>query len=190
MNKFPFMLLTMIFLTKSSLTFAQTKADSISTTFPKVLFVNDKKEVLLGFDNRRKAYEVPSNGTIRGPIDFKTYIDTIAKELGITYKTYRLGGTFTYIFPKEYATYIRPYFVVKISGYTNGQGISDSTYKWFPVSEAIKEIKYPASSKIVEKIMKNPKQVWTATFEEYGYTNPVDVSKIKFKIIQDFYQIN
>ena len=189
MNNLKFALVFLL-VSKSLSLFSQTKADSISITFPKILFVNDKKEVLLGFDNRRKAYEVPSNGTIRGPINFRTYIDTIAKELGITYKSYRLGGVFTYIFPKEYATYIRPYFVIRITGFTNGQNISDSSYKWFPLVDALKEIKYPASSKIVEKIMKNPKQVWTATFEEFGYTNPVDVSKIKFRVIEDFNKIN
>ncbi len=68
--------------------------------------------------------------------------------------------------------------------------MSDTTCKWFSLKEALKEIKYPASAKIVEKILSSPKQVWSATFEEYGYTNPVDVSKIKFRIITDFQRIN
>ena len=190
MSRDKLLLLLLVFLAKSVSSFSQTKADSISMTFPKVLFINDKKEVLLSFDNDRKAFEVLSNGFITGPIDFKTYIDKLAKDIGIIYKTYRLGGLFTYIYPDKYRTFIRPYFVVRVSGYTNGQSVSDTTCKWFALKDALPEIKYPASAKITEKVLKNPKQVWTATFEEYGYTNPVDVSKIKFRIITDFYKIN
>ncbi len=39
-------------------------------------------------------------------------------------------------------------------------------------------------------VYQNPKTVWAATFEEYGYTNPVDTSKIKFKILEAFYKLN
>lgn len=170
--------------------FAQTKADSISIIFPKVLVIKDKKQVLLYYDNNRKSYEVPSMGTIDGPISYKSYIDSTAKDMGIKYKNFRLGGLFTYIFPKEYSTYIRPYFVVKFSAYSNGQALADSSYKWFSFEDAIKEIPYPASSKIVEKVLLQPKTVWGATFEEYGYTNPVDKSKIKFKILEDFFKLN
>ena len=60
--------------------FAQTKADSISIIFPKVLLVNNKKQVLLSYYSDRKAFEVPSMGTIDGPISYKSYIDTTAKE--------------------------------------------------------------------------------------------------------------
>ena len=41
---------------------SQTSADSISPTFPKVIFVNKSNEIMLYFDEKRKAYEVPSNG--------------------------------------------------------------------------------------------------------------------------------
>ena len=170
--------------------FSQTAADSISPTFPKVVFLNDKNEVLLTYDNNRKAYEVISYGFIEGPIDFNKYIDILAKDIGVTYSSYRLGGLFTYIFPTSYSTFIRPYFVVKINGYVNKTGVSDTTCKWFSLKDALQEIKYPASAKIVEKILKNPQQVWSATFEEYGYTNPVDTSKIKCRIITDFQKIN
>ena len=177
-------------LIKTVFSFSKTKADSISVTFPKILIVNDKNEILLSFDNNRKAYEVPSNGLINGPISFKSYIDTMAKEIGISYRSFRLGGIFTYIFPDKYRTFIRPYFVVQFSKYTNGTNLLDTAYKWFSFNEALKEIKYPASEKIVERLMKKIKNVWAATFEEYGYTNPIDVSKIKFRIIEDFYKIN
>lgn len=170
--------------------FSQTKADSISLTFPKILLVNKKQEVLLIFDSNRKAYEVPSIGVIKGPVSFKAYLDAAAHELGVTYASYRLGGLFTYVFPDKYRTLIRPYFVVQITGYANGQGPADASCRWFPLCEALKEIKYPASATITEKIMHNPKTVWSATFEEYGYTSPVDVSKIKFRIVEDFSKIN
>jgi hypothetical protein len=192
--KYPFQQFKIAFiivflLVTTSASFSQTKADSISLTFPKVLFVNDKKEVLLGFDDNRKAYEVPSIGLINGPIGFKQYIDKIAKEVGLTYKTYRLGGLFTYVFPDKYRTFIRPYLVVQITGYVNGR-LADTSYKWFSLKAATSEIKYPASSRIVNKVMKNPKQVWCATFEEHGYTNPIHQSKIVFRVIEDFYIIN
>lgn len=185
--------IVLIFISVMAITdslFAQTKADSISTVFPKVLLINDKGQVLLYFDNNRKSYEVPSMGTIDGPISYKSYIDSAAKDMGIKYKDFRLGGLFTYIFPKEYSTYIRPYFVVKFSEYSNGRFLADTAYKWFSFKDAIREIPYPASSKIVEKVLLQPKSVWGATFEEYGYTNPVDKSKIKFKILEDFFKLN
>lgn len=177
-------------LTNNKLLFAQTKADSISIVFPKVLVVNDKKQVLLVFDKRRQAYEVPSMGTIDGPISYKSYIDSTAKDMGIAYKDLKMGGLFTYIFPKEYSTYIRPYFVITFTKYANNSGLADSSYKWFPYKEAVKTIPYPASAMIVEKILYQPKVVWGATFEEYGYTNPVDKSKIKFKLLEDFFKLN
>jgi len=105
-------IILLVLLTHTFILFSQTKADSISVAFPKILFINDKKEVLLSFDDNRKAYEVPSLGLINGPISFKSYIDTLLKKIGIDYKSFRLGGIFTYIFPDKYRTFIRPYFVV------------------------------------------------------------------------------
>lgn len=183
-------IILLVLLTNTFISFSQTKADSISVTFPKVLIVNKKKEVLLSFDDNRKAYEVPSIGLIKRPISFKSYIDTISKGIGIDYKSFRLGGVFTYIFPDKYRTFLRPYFVVQFRNYTNGQNISDTSYKWFSLNNALKEIKYPASVKIVEKIISSQKNVWAATFEEYGYTNPVDTSKIKFRVIEGFSKLN
>lgn len=183
-------LISLLALTTSNILIAQTKADSISIIFPKVLVINDKKQVLLSYDSDRKAFEVPSMGTIDGPISYKSYIDTTAQNMGIKYKNLKLGGLFTYIFPKEYSTYIRPYFVVEFTGYSNGKSLADSSYKWFSYKDAIKEIPYPASSMITERIVLKPKTVWGATFEEYGYTNPVDKSKIKFKILEDFFKLN
>lgn len=180
----------LIILTTSFKIYSQTKADSISSIFPKVLVINDKKQVLLYLDKRRNAYEVPSMGTIDGPISYSSYIDSTAKDMGIKYKNLKLGGLFTYIYPKEYSTFIRPYFVIKFTKYTNNIGLADSSYKWFSYKDAIKEIPYPASSLIVEKILHHPNVVWGATFEEYGYTNPVDKSKIKFKILEDFFKLN
>jgi hypothetical protein len=170
--------------------FSQTEADSISLTFPKIVIINSKKEILLAFDKNRKAYEVPSIGTIDGPISFRSYIDKAAKSIGITYKKFRLGGIFTYIFPNKYRTFIRPYFVVQFLDYVNGQTFRDTSYKWFSLNNALKEIPYPASARIIEKIVSHSKNVWAATFEEYGYTNPVDRSKITFNIIEDFYNLH
>ena len=170
--------------------FSQTKTDSISLTFPKILIVNKQREILLAFDSSRKAYEVPSIGVIKGPMSFKSYLDSAAREFGVTYVSYRLGGLFTYVFPDKYRTLIRPYFIIQMTGYTNGRGLADATYKWFPLSKALSEIKYPASAAITKKVLSSPKAVWAATFEEYGYTNPIDVSKIKFRIVEDFSKIN
>jgi hypothetical protein len=179
-----------LMLTTTAQIYGQTAADSISMVFPKVLVINDQKQVLLYYDNRRQAYEVPSMGTLDGPISYTSYVDATAKDMGIEYKNLRMGGLFTYIYPIEYSTYIRPYFVIQFDGYTNDTGLSDTLYKWFSYKEAIHEIPYPASSIIVEKILSNPKVVWGATFEEYGYTNPVDRSKIQFNILEDFFKLN
>ena len=177
-------------MTNTTALFAQTKADSISLTFPKVLIINDKNQVLLGYDDDRKAYEVPSIGTIRGPVAFKAYIDKTTRDIGIKYKSFRLGGIFTYIFPNAYSTFIRPYFVVKFDGYSNGKNLADTSCKWFSFTDAVKEIPYPASSEIVNRVLFYPRTVWGATFEEYGYTNPVDRTKITFKIMEDFFKLN
>ena len=190
MPHFKLIIFYLFLLTKALTAFSQSKADSISVTFPKILVINDKREILLAFDNNRMAYEVPSIGLLKGPISFKSYVDTFANKIGLVYKSFRLGGIFTYTFPDQYSTYIRPYFVVQFNSYANGQSFSKSTYKWFSLNNALKEIKYPASAEIVRKIMKEPKHVWSATFEEYGYTNPVDVSKIKFRIIENFFKLN
>lgn len=169
--------------------FAQTKADSISLTFPKILIVNKEQQTLLAYDANRQAYEVPAFGAIRGPVDFDTYVENAAKEIGITYSSYRLGGIFTYVFPDQYRTYIRPYFVVQCTGYVNG-GLADSSYKWVACKDAPKLIPYPASAKIVEKVLGLPGKVWMATFEEYGYTNPVDRGKIVFRVVREFSVVN
>ncbi len=190
MQSIKLLFILLVFSQKALTLLSQTKADSISLTFPKIIIENNHKQILLAFDNNRKAFEVPSIGIIDGPISFKSYIDTIAAKLGIKYKFFRLGGIFTYIFPDKYSTFIRPYFVVQLQGFLNGKNILDSSYKWFSVENALKEIKYPASERIVRKIMKYKKRVWSATFEEYGYTNPVDISKIKFRIIEDFSKLN
>lgn len=167
----------------------QTAADSISPTFPKVLFVNKNNDVLLYYDERRKAFEVPSNGFIEGPIDFTKYIDILAKDIGLPYEEYRLGGLFTYIYPKSYSTFIRPYFVVNVAVESNTK-LNNPKCKWFAFTDALKEIKYPASRMITEKILTETNSVWMATFEEYGYTNPVDESKIKFKVLANFSRLS
>lgn len=183
-----FMFILVCILQKIDLT-CQTAADSISPTFPKILFVNKNNDVLLYYDERRKAFEVPSNGFVEGPIDFTKYIDILAKDIGLPYEGYRLGGLFTYIYPKSYSTFIRPYFVVNVTVESNAK-LNDPKCKWFTLTDALKEIKYPASRMITEKILTETNSVWMATFEEYGYTNPVDESKIKFKLLANFSRLN
>ncbi|BAV06318.1 hypothetical protein SAMN05421788_106381 [Filimonas lacunae] len=169
---------------------AQTKADSISLIFPKAVIVNKKNEVLLAYDANRKAYEVPSIGTLQGPVSIKQYLDKTAAEIGVTFQRFRLGGMFSYIFPDKYRTFVRPYFVVEVTGYVNGKGVADTTCKWFPREQAIRLIPYPASALIVRQVLTQPQKVWAASFEEYGYTNPVDTSKIRFKQLESFYPMN
>ncbi|MBV7530608.1 hypothetical protein [Chitinophaga sp. sic0106] len=168
---------------------AQTRADSISIVFPKLLILNQQQEILLEYDSSRKAYEVPSTGFLEGPTSFRNYVDKAAAEIGFAYSKFTIGGIFTYVHPKRYNTYIRPYFVLQFDQYLHQKTFADQRYKWFHLQQALAEIKYPASRLIVEKIIQQPAAQWTATFEEYGYTNPVDTSKIKFRIIEDFYTI-
>jgi len=182
----PFLLFMLLFDNAT----AQTKADSISQVFPKVIITNNRQEILLSFDNNRKAYELPSIGFLEGPISLKEYVDRTATAIGITYTSFRLGGMFTYIFPNKYRTFIRPYFIMQMDAYSNGQGISDSSYKWFSLADAVKAIPYPASAQILQRVITQPAYIWAATFEEYGYTNPVDPEKIKFRVLEDFYKLN
>lgn len=164
-------------------------ADSISTTFPKMIVKNEKNEILLVYDDSRKAYEVPGT-KYQGPISFKAYIETVAAEIGVQYSAFTLGGIFVYKYPNRYRTVVRPYFVVDFSGYRNDKTFDQQHYKWFSIQDAVNEIPYPASAKIVEKVMKQSKTVWGATFEEYGYTNPIDKSKITFRVLEDFYALH
>lgn len=180
----------LIFLFLPLITHAQTKADSISQVFPKIIITNSNHEILLAFDQNRKAWEIPSIGMLNGPVSIKEHMHQIAEELGITYTSFRMGGLFTYIFPNRYSTFIRPYFVMKFKSYKDGNGLRDTTCKWFPVPAAIKMIPYPASALIVQQVMTYPRHVWAATFEEYGYTNPLDTSKIRFRQLEPFYTLD
>lgn len=83
MRLFRFSIIALLYTINISAIKSQTAADSISPTFPKVLFVNKSNEVLLYYDDRRQAFEVPSNGFIEGPIDFTAYIDSLANDIGI-----------------------------------------------------------------------------------------------------------
>jgi hypothetical protein len=169
---------------------AQGRIDSTSLLFPKILVVKDNKEVLLVFDKGRQAFEVPGAPLV-GRTGFKNYVDTFAAELGVSYSSLRTGGFFTYIVPGRYGVILRPYFVLAFSGYKNKGSLADTAaYRWFTVPDAIDSIPYPASAMIVKQVMEQPKAVWSATFEEYGYTSPVDKSKIKFKVIDAFYRLN
>lgn len=81
---------------------------------------------------------------------------------------------------------------MRFSGFINGKNFDQAAqYKWVDVKDVRKTIFYPASVMIVEKIMQEPKTVWAAAFEEFGYTNPmIDASKVKFRVIEPFYKFN
>ena len=169
---------------------AQGRVDSTSIILPKILVIKDNKEVLLAFDKNRKAFEVPG-AELAGRTGFKNFIDTLTAEMGVSYSSLRTGGFFTYVVPGRYGIILRPYFVVAFSGYKNNGSLPDTAaHRWFKISDAIDLIPYPASAMIVKQVLDQPKVVWAATFEEYGYTNPVDKSKIKFKVIDAFYKLN
>jgi len=188
--RIPTSLFLFFLLLNSGAVFAQTKADSINLIFPKAVIINNKKQVLLSFDNNRKAYELPSIGFLEGPISFDQYVRRTAEELNVIIATWRLGGMFTYIYPNKYRTVIRPYFVMYYKGNPDPGNFKDTTSKWFSYEAAVKAIPYPASARALQRVLSDPKAVWSATFEEYGYTNPVDTSKITFRVIEDFYKMN
>lgn len=168
---------------------AQTAADSISITFPKVLVVNRSGDVVLVRDPQRQELEVPG-ATLEGPLSFKAYVDTLAQEIGVRYSSFRLGGVFSYVVPGRYRSVIRPYFVLQFSGYVNGTALADTSFRWVKGSDAARKIPYPASARIVERILTQPEHVWGGTFEEYGYTSPLDRSKIRFRVIEDLYRLD
>jgi hypothetical protein len=179
----PALLLLLASVTASS---AQTRAEC--PTFPKVLFVHGGDHVLLIFDDHRKAYEVPSLGTMTGATSFQSYVAAMARELGVSYKSPRLGGIFTYVSGEQ--SVIRPYFVAEFDGYVNGERLANRAAKWFPISDALEQIKYPPSAMIVEHIMKDRQTVWGASFEESGSANPLDPAKIEFRVIEEFYRLS
>lgn len=156
----------------------------------KVLFINGKGEILLVFDDRRQAWEVPGS-TQQGQATTRDLINAVARDLGITYNDYRLGGLFTYHNPQRGTTIVRPYYTARVQAYVNGKGFRDNQKtNWFGFYEAKKIILYPASILIVEKILREPSKVWGGAFEEYGYTSPmIDRNAVKFRIIENFYRL-
>lgn len=115
----------------------------------------------------------------------------MARDVGITYEDFRLGGVFTYHNPQTGTTIVRPYYTARFRSYLDGTGLKEGDKaKWFTLSKAKKVIPYPASVRIIEKLLREPAQVWGGAFEEYGYTSPMtDRSSVKFRIIEDFYRL-
>ncbi|WP_310393952.1 hypothetical protein [Hymenobacter sp.] len=170
--------------------YAQTIVDSISTTNPKFLVRNQKGQLLLVYDENRKAWEVPGL-QYAGPISFQELADKAAQEFGIKYTKFSLGGLFTYHYPNRYKTIIRPYFTMVFAGFTNEDAFKKAGhFQWFNFNQIKDTIPYPASVMIVEKLVKKPKTLWAGAFEEYGYTNPItNPSVIKFRIIEPIYKL-
>ena len=156
----------------------------------KALFRNEKGEIVLVFDDNRKAWEVPGTSH-QGEATTKDLMNVLARDLGITYGDYQLGGLFTYHNPQRRTTIVRPYYMGRFRGYIDGKGFRDrEKMKWFSFSEAKKIILYPASILIVGKLLREPTRVWGGAFEEYGYTSPMtDRGAVKFRIIEDFYRL-
>lgn len=156
----------------------------------KALFQNAKGEILLVFDDRRQAWEVPGTSH-EGTLTTNNLIDTLARDLGIRCEDCQLGGLFTYLNPQTGTTILRPYFKARFRDYIAGTGLKDGEKtKWFGLTEAKKVIPYPASVLIVDKLLGQPERVWGGAFEEYGYTSPMtDRAAIKFRIIEDFYPL-
>ncbi|HEV2841020.1 MAG TPA: hypothetical protein VGW39_06840 [Chthoniobacterales bacterium] len=157
----------------------------------KALFQNESDEILLVFDDRRQAWEVPGTSH-EGKLTTSNLMEAMARDLGITCGGYQLGGLFTYHNPQTGTTILRPYFRARFLDYIDGAGFKEGEKtKWFSLTEAKKVIPYPASVLIVEKLLDQPERVWGGAFEEYGYTSPMtDRAAVKFRIIEDFYPLN
>lgn len=166
---------------------AQTLEDSISITWTKYIILNENNEVLLRYDARYKAWELTGCG-YEGPISFKNLMDSVAVYLGIRYDSFRLGGLFSYVKPGRYRTTIKPYFVVRCTGYTNGKYFADTVHtRWMSIEEAKKAIPYPTMVQILEQLTRFPTTVWGASFEEYtkGGTD-----EILWRVVEQFYPLN
>ena len=156
----------------------------------KAMFRNEKDEILLVFDDRRQAWEVPGT-THQGQATARNLIDALASELGITYTGLGLRGLFTYHNPQTGTTIVRPYYTAQFRGFLDGKALKDSVKsKWFSLAEVKKVVPYPASVQIVDKLSRQPEHVWAAAFEEYGYTSPMtDRTAVKFRVLEDFYEL-
>ena len=178
--------LVALFLSQSPV-HAQTRADSISTTWAKYIFHNDQNEVLLVYDTYYKAWELPGCG-YEGPISLNNLMDSLAYHYGITYDSMKLGGIFTYTNPGRYRTSIKPYFAVHFSGYINGNSFRNpKRMKWVGIEEAMKTIPYPTMKLILGQLTKSPRAVWGGAFEEYGYMPP---DTLTWKVVEPFYLLN
>lgn len=167
------------------------KENPSATVGVKALFRNDKDEILLVFDERRQAWEVPGSSH-QGQATARQVIDALALDLGITFTQLRLGGLFTYHNPETDTTIVRPYYMAQFLSYLEGKSSKDTTKsKWFSLAEARKVIPYPASVQIIDRLLREPAHVWAAAFEEYGYTSPMTARPaVKFRVLEDFYQLN
>ncbi len=156
----------------------------------KALFRNAKGEILLVFDERRQAWEVPGTSH-EGNLTSRNLVDGVARDLGITCDDYQLGGLFTYHNPQTGATILRPYYTARFRDFLGGSAFKDAhKTKWFSLAEAKKVIPYPASVLIVEKLLSEPERVWGGAFEESGYTSPMtDRGAVKFRITENFYPL-
>lgn len=165
------------------------KENPSATVGVKALFRNDKDEILLVFDERRQAWEVPGSSH-QGEATARQVIDALALELGITFTELRLGGLFTYHNPETGTTIVRPYYMAQLRGLLEGKRDTPKS-KWFSLADAKKVIPYPASVQIIERLFREPAHVWAAAFEEYGYTSPMtERTAVKFRVLEDFYRLN
>ena len=157
----------------------------------KALFRNGKDEILLVFDDRRQAWEVPGT-THQGQLTVRNVVDAVARDLGISYTDLRLGGLFTYHNPESGTTIVRPYYTARFRGDPEEMSANNKVKsKWFSPAEATKVIPYPASVQIIDRLLRAPDHVWAAAFEEYGYTSPMtDRTVVKFRVLEDFYRLD
>jgi hypothetical protein len=172
----------------------QPQPDRTSVVNAKVLIRNRAGEMLLVFDERREAWEVPGISP-EGQATVRNVIDSVAADLGVVVTDRRLGGLFTYHNPTG-RTILRPYYTARFERHAVGRALRDPVLRdpvksrWFSFDEARKAILYPASVRIVEKLTREPRQVWGGAFEEHGYASPMTPqTRVFFRVVEDFYPL-
>lgn len=157
----------------------------------KVVFFDDRQRILLVFDEARQAWEIPGTAP-EGTVTVRELVDGMAGEFGLSFDRLELRGLFTYHNPQTSRTILRPYFAARFRTFIDGHGFRPGQrLQWFALDDALSAIPYPASRLILKKIMREPRDVWGAAFEEYGYASPMTPeTRVTFRIVEDFYKLH
>lgn len=155
-------------------------------TIQRLIVFNYKKEVLL--EKGKNGWMTPALRSNENQ-SLKEGLDSLAKAIGISIKTLKLAGIYTYKFiglPDHKEVSYRTHYTAKYVSGNLAQPTPDRAYKWFTVTEALETIDNEALKAETAQIIKYPETVWGGSFL-YTYVNDTLES---LKMTEDFYSLS